>query len=427
MGEEEIDGLAAEVDCCIVGAGPAGALLALMLARQGVRVALLEAHGDFERQFRGDALQPSALEILDDLGLADRLLALPHAKNRTLTAHTPQGVLQLVDLSQIDSKFPFVMLMPQARFLDFLIAEAGRWPGFQLVLHARVEQLIETGGRIAGVRYRQGDRWREIRAPLTVGADGRFSRVRQLAGLAAVKHPVEQDLLWLRVARHAGDPSDGSLVFAGAGGESVVALNRDDHWQIGYMIRSGSFQELRAAGADALRQRLRAVAPLLAARFDELPDWGEVAVLRVESNRLKRWHRPGLLMIGDAAHTMSPLGGVGVNYALQDAVVTANLLGAALKRGAAPRWLLARVQLQRELPIRVIQTLQTAFQRRAMAAGTTPRRTNPGGMPWLLRAVLANRLVKALPSRLLAFGLWRVRVRQPASPPVAQERRIDLT
>ncbi|MFN2596715.1 MAG: FAD-dependent oxidoreductase [Pyrinomonadaceae bacterium] len=401
-----------ETRCCVVGAGPAGVVLALVLARNGVAVVLLEAHEDFDRDFRGDTLHPSALEIMDELGLADRLLQLRHTKIHTANIMTGAGLLTVADFRRLKTKFPFIAMMPQVDFLNFLVAEASRHPDFQLRLGARVEELIEEGGRVRGVRYRDGDgAWHEVRAKLTVGADGRGSRVRHLSGLEAgiMKTSPPMDVLWFRVPRKADDPS--GVVARFGRGHAVVLLDRLGEWQCGYIILKGTYQQVRAAGLEALRKSFAEIAPEFADRAEHLKDWRQISMLSVESSRLRVWHRPGLLLVGDAAHVMSPFGGVGINYAIQDAVAAANALADPLRRGAEiTDAQLQAVQRRRELPTRIIQSLQAFAQRIGIANAMRARQTF--NVPLPLRLLLRTPVLRRLPARLIAFGFRPSRLRR---------------
>jgi 2-polyprenyl-6-methoxyphenol hydroxylase-like FAD-dependent oxidoreductase len=401
-----------ETRCCVVGAGPGGAVLSLILARAGVPVVLLEAHEDFDRDFRGDTLHPSALEIVDDLGLADRLLALRHTKIHTASLMAAGGLFTVADFRRLKTKFPFIAMMPQVEFLNFVVGEAKRHTNFQLRLGARVEELIEEGGGVRGVRYRDGEgAWREVRAALTVGADGRGSRVRHLSGLEAgmLKTSPPMDVLWFRVPRAANDPA--GVVGRFGRGHAVVMLDRLDEWQVGYIILKGTYQQVRAAGIEALRRSFAEIAPEFADRAEHLKDWRQVSMLSVESSRLKKWYRTGLLLIGDAAHVMSPVGGVGINYAIQDAVATANALAEPLRRGdeiADSR--LRAIQRRRELPTRVIQTLQTLAQKIGIANALRARQSFNAPLP--LRLLIRTPFLRKLIPRLIAFGVRAEHVRR---------------
>ena len=397
-----------QTTCCIVGSGPAGATLALLLARKGIPVVLLEEHGDFDRDFRGDTIHPSTMQILDQLGLAERLLLLPHTKVADLPFQSGDRALALVDFRRLKTRFPYIMMLPQVRFLEFITAEAKSYPDFRLVMGARAEKLLDAGGVVQGVRYRGSDGWHEVRAMLTVAADGRFSRVRQLAGFKLVKTAPPMDVLWFRLPRRTdeSDASSGRFV----AGHILIILNRGDYWQVGYIIPKGGYQKIRAAGLDGLRQELADIVPQFAGKVDTLQEWKQIAVLSVESSRLRRWYRPGLLLIGDEAHVMSPVAGVGINYAIQDAVTAANILGEPLKAGRVHINELAKVQSAREWPTRIIQALQNAIQRGVVVNALASDK--PLTIPLFLRLLPRIPLLRTIPARLIAFGPRTVRVRE---------------
>src|SRR5256885_150156 len=355
-----------QTTCCIVGSGPTGAVLALLLARKGIPVVLLEEHMNFDRDFRGDTIHPSVMQIMDQIGLADKLLQLPHTEVYNVPVQIAGGPLTLADFRHLKTRFPYIAMIPQAHFLEFITAEAKRYPNFHLVMGARVEKLIEEDGYIHGVHYRGQDGWHEVRAALTVAADGRFSRMRKLAGFEPVQTAQAMDVLWFRLPSKHGDSTESSGRLGG--GHILIMLNRADYWQMGYIIPKGGYQKLRAAGLPALRQEIAGLLPEWADRLDTIQEWKQVSVLSVESSRLARWYRPGLLLIGDAAHVMSPVGGVGINYAIQDAVVAANVLSGPLKMRKVALEELREVQRQREWPVRVIQWIQSQLQKRIIAA-----------------------------------------------------------
>ena len=396
-----------QTTCCIAGSGPAGAVLALLLARKGIPVVLLEEHLDFDRDFRGDTIHPSVMQILDEIGLADRLLELPHTKADSIPVQTATGDVILADLRRLKTRFPYIALIPQTDFLAFITTEASRYPNFRLVMGARVEKLIEEDGYIHGVHYRGLDGWHEVRAVLTIGADGRFSRMRRLAGFEPIRTSPSMDVLWFRLPRKTGDPeqSGGRL----SGGHILIKLNRNDYWQIGYVIPKGGYQQIRAAGLEHLRQAIGEMLPEFADRMNTIQEWKQVSVLSVESNRLRKWYRPGLLLIGDAAHVMSPIAGVGINYAIQDAVVAANVLGNDLLQGKAPLSDLARVQRQRELPTRIIQAFQNLLQKQVLAR--VLKSDKPITISPLLLFLLRVPFVRDLPARFIAFGPRPVHVK----------------
>src|SRR6266487_59458 len=410
----EIASTVENVDCCIVGGGPAGAMLALLLARKGIRVTLLEKQMDFDREFRGDTVHPSTMALLEQLGLVEKVLQLRHTSVSSLMLPTPGGFTMTLDigkpLKRLKVKYPYIVMLPQVHFLEFLTSEAQKYPGFRLVMGARVEELIEEDGEVRGVRYRlhesEHDTRHELRALLTVGADGRFSRVRQLAGFEPVKTSPPMDVLWFALPRRPDDPENaiGNI----GNGHMIALLNRFEYWQVAYIIPKGSYQQLHAAGLGTLRRSVADRVPLLADRVDTLQEWKQVSLLSVESNRLPRWHRPGLLLIGDAAHVMSPVGGVGRNYAIQDAVVAANILGENLKAGRVRLSELAKVQRKREWPTRIVQGFQHIIQQMVLASVLKSDKalTIPPFVPFLLRLPL----VRDIPVRLIALGLWPVHV-----------------
>lgn len=390
--------------CCVVGGGPAGAMLALLLARQGIPVTLLEAHRDFDREFRGDTLHPSVLEILAQLGLAEKLLELPHVKLQHLTFTSPEQSVTLVDLSRLNTSYPYIAVLPQVKFLEFIVAEAERYPHFQRIMGANVQEAVVEGGTVLGARYRGQGGWHEVRAPLTVGADGRFSRTRHWVGCEPIKTSPPMDVLWFRLPKQAGDVEGTGVGGRVKPGRLMAIIDRGDYWQLGYVIFKGSYGELREAGIEALRQSVGELAPEFRDRVHSLQDWSQISLLSVESSRMPRWYCPGLLLIGDAAHVMSPVGGVGINYAIQDAVVAANLLSAPLKSANITERDLAAVQRQREFPTRVIQAFQSLMQERLVKGALNSSR--PFKPPFFLKLPL----LRDLPAKLIGFGVVRVRV-----------------
>ena len=396
-------------NCVAVGGGPAGVMLAYLLARAGVPVTLLEAHRDFGREFRGDTIHPSTLEALDALGLSDKLHALPHAKMRTMRIRTPDGEWTMADFGRVRTRFPYIMMLPQAKFLDFLACEAGKFPAFRLVMGATVQRLVEENGAVVGVRYHDLDnRWHEVRAPLTVAADGRHSKVRGLVGFEPQRSSPPMDVLWMHLPKEPGDRADEGTIYIGAG-NFVVTFDRGANWLVGYVYMKGDFRALRSAGIAELVQHLSEVVPEWKERFARhLTDWKQCSVLAVESSRLPVWHKPGLLLIGDAAHVMSPVGGVGINYAIQDAIETANRLSDKLKAGAVTEADLAAVQKAREWPVRVIQRVQRAIQERIIAAGLKQGKFR---MPLLARILTGTPGLRWVLPTIIGRGVRPARVR----------------
>jgi 2-polyprenyl-6-methoxyphenol hydroxylase-like FAD-dependent oxidoreductase len=394
--------------CCIAGGGPAGAMLGLMLARRGLDVVVLEKHADFLRDFRGDTIHPSTMEVLDELGLADRFLELDPVRLACIEANGPAGPIRMADFRGLRTRFPYIALVPQWDFLDFVTREASRYPGFHLFMRTEARDLVVEEGVVRGVRCRSEGGPEEVRATLTVAADGRTSLLRERAGLPLDTASPPMDVLWFRLTR-AGDEPDDSVGYVG-NGHVVALINRREYWQVAYLIPKGSAEQLEAACIEALRSELRRTVPALAGHVDELTGWDRVSLLTVQANRLRRWYRPGLLCIGDAAHAMSPVGGVGINFAIQDAVAAANVLAEPIRRGSVTERHLAAVQRRRAWQVRLMQTIQAGAARGAMMAmGTRPRG------PAAFVAGLAGRIAtgdrgRRLRSRVLGLGIRREHV-----------------
>jgi 2-polyprenyl-6-methoxyphenol hydroxylase-like FAD-dependent oxidoreductase len=450
-----------DAHCCIVGGGPAGMVLALLLGRAGIQTTILEEHEDFERDFRGDTVHPSTMELMDALGLADRLLELPHAKIHRLVFDAPSGPIVLADLSRVRTKFPYITMMPQARFLDFLAGELEKMPSVRLIVgagaqgllwedpwglsgaadrapapktptqpspsagaqspgqngaaqppaqprparvpDADVARMLPADAIVRGVRYRDRDGQHDLRAALTVGADGRFSRIRRLAGFELQSSAPPMDVIWFRLPRQPGDPEDAHGKIGK--GHLMVILNRGDEWQIAYVIAKGAYKEIHDAGLPAFRQAIADLAPELADRVDHIGDWHQTSLLSVEAGRVERWFRPGLLLIGDAAHVMSPVGGVGINYAIQDAVVAANVLTGPLQRGRLCLSDLAAVQRQREIPTRIIQRIQRVAQERVVS------RALSSDQPLQPPPIMQLPILRDVIPQVLGRGVWPVHLK----------------
>jgi len=387
--------------CCIAGGGPAGMMLGLLLARSGVDVLVLEKHADFLRDFRGDTIHPSTLQVMHELGLVDELLKLPHQEAGEIRAQFGKEIVPVADFTHLPTHCKFIALMPQWDFLDFLTREAARYPSFHLWMRAEVQGLIEDSGRVVGVEVMTPEGRREVRADLIVGADGRHSAVRQRAGLEVRELGAPMDVPWFRLSRRSDDPANLMGIFGS--GRIFVMLNRDSYWQCGYVIAKGSIDEIRRGGIEVFRESVARIVPFARDRVGELRGWEDVSLLTVRVDRLVTWYRAGLLCIGDAAHAMSPVGGVGINLALQDAVAAANLLASPLREGRVTVEDLSRVQRRREWPTRVMQWVQVQVQNRVIApvlGGATSSR-----LPLVLRLLRGFASLRRLPARLIGIGV----------------------
>jgi len=389
------------VRCCIVGGGPAGMMLGYLLARAGVEVLVLEKHSDFLRDFRGDTIHPSTLEVMHELGLLDEFLKLPHQKVYELNAQFGEMQLTIADFRHLPTRCGFVAFMPQWNFLNFLAEKATRYQAFDLKMEAEMVGLVEHSGRIIGVRAKTPDGEIEVRADLIVGADGRTSIVREKAGLQARELGAPMDVLWFRIRRTAEDPAVTMGRFDA--GRIFIALNRGDYWQCGYVIAKGQFEEMRRQDFDMFRAAIVKLAPYLQDSIHELRGWDDVKLLTVRVNRLAEWFRPGLLCIGDAAHAMSPVGGVGINLAIQDAVAAANVLFKPLLERQLTIDDLRRIQTRRELPTRVTQRLQLAVQDRIIAGVLTD--TQPLKPPLAVRLLARYPFFRRIPARIIGLGI----------------------
>jgi 2-polyprenyl-6-methoxyphenol hydroxylase-like FAD-dependent oxidoreductase len=384
--------------CCIAGGGPAGVMLALLLARRGVRVTLLEMHHDFDREFRGDTVHPSTLEILDQLGLAERVHELRSNKISAPTLLTTRGPFTPFDFSRLKTKYRYILMVHQKDLLALLTQEAKKYPSFRLLMGANVTALIREDGAVRGVRYQTDEGIHELRALLTVGADGRFSRVRHLAGVEPMGTSPPMDVLWFRLPHLPEEIDVPGGAFGGfARGHILGGFDRKDYWQVAFVIAKGSYQSLRAEGIERLRRRIVEIEPRLAKNVDALTDWHQASLLSVESSRCRRWYEPGLLLIGDAAHAMSPVGGVGINYAIQDAVVAANLLTKPLLDGCVTTEHLHAIQRKREWPVRIIQAFQTQLQKWVIATALRAQAQQALHIPWFVRAFTRIPFLRDIP------------------------------
>jgi 2-polyprenyl-6-methoxyphenol hydroxylase-like FAD-dependent oxidoreductase len=389
------------VRCCIAGGGPAGMMLGLLLARAGVDVAVLEKHADFLRDFRGDTIHPSTLEVMHELGVLERLLTLPHQKVPRIRAQFGDLALTVADFSSLSTQCRFVAFMPQWDFLNFLAEEAARYSTFQLRRQADVTELIEEKGSVVGLQANTSDGPLEVRADLVVGADGRHSIVRAKAGLSIEEFGAPMDVLWFRLSRRVNDPGDPVGRFDA--GRIFIMLNRGDYWQCGFVIPKGSRDQLQGQGLPAFRDAVAQLAPFMADRIGELRDWEPIKLLTVQVDRLRQWYRPGLLCIGDAAHAMSPVGGVGINLAIQDAVATANHLAVPLRDGPVTIEDLRKVQQRREWPTRMTQRVQLAIQDRVIRRALT--NTDRFSPPFAIRLLALIPFLRRIPARMIGLGV----------------------
>jgi len=384
-------------------------MLSFLLARAGVDVIVLEKHTDFLRDFRGDTIHPSTLELMFELGILDGFLSRPHQQSRQLAAEVGGQTVQLADFTHLPTHCKFLALMPQWDFLNFVAQEGQRYPGFLVKMQHEATDLIEQDGRVAGVRAKTPDGTTEIRATLTIGADGRHSTIRERAGLQVMDLGAPMDVLWMRLSRKPGDP--GQTLGHAAAGKILILIDRQDYWQCGFVIPKGAANQIRARGIESFRTELANLEPSLRDRVHELRDWDDVSLLTVKVDRLRKWWRPGLLCIGDAAHAMSPVGGVGINLAIQDAVAAANILAVKLAENKLENSDLAAVQCRREFPTRATQALQSAIQTRVIRrALATSKRLK---LPWFLKLVQRIPALRRIPARVIGMGIRPEHVRTP--------------
>ena len=385
-------------------------MLGLLLARAGVSVLVLEKHADFLRDFRGDTLHPSTLQIMHELGVLERFLQLPHQKVSRINAQFGDLAFTVADFSHLPTRCRYVAFMPQWDFLNFLVDEGRQYPAFQVRMSAEVTDLIESGGSVVGLRAHTIDGPVEVRAPLVVGADGRHSVVRKRAGLVVEEFGAPMDVLWFRLSRTSNDPADPMGRFDA--GRIFIMLNRGDYWQCGFVIAKGSLNEVQAQGLQRFRDSVAKLAPFAADRVHELRDWDAIKLLTVQVDRLRQWYKPGLLCIGDAAHAMSPVGGVGINLAIQDAVATANVLAQPLRDGRVTESDLAKVQARRTWPTAMTQRVQLTVQNRVISRVLDSKgRLSP---PYALRLLARFPFLRRIPARMIGLGVRPEHVRTPA-------------
>jgi 2-polyprenyl-6-methoxyphenol hydroxylase-like FAD-dependent oxidoreductase len=395
--------------CVIAGGGPAGMMLGFLLARAGIDVTVLEKHGDFLRDFRGDTIHPSTLELMHELGLLDAFLKLPHQEVSRLAFQFGAERIPMVDFSHLPVRCKFVALMPQWDFLDFLADRGRRYSNFHLLMRTEAIDLISDGDRVTGLRARAPDGEIEIHAALVVGCDGRHSTVRERAGLSSEDVGAPIDVLWFRLSRHNDDTEEtGGHIEAG---KMMVMLNRGDYWQCAYVIPKGGIEAVKREGLAAFRDRVVELSPWMADRIGELKSFDDIKLLTVTIDRLRQWHRPGLLCIGDAAHAMSPVGGVGVNLAVQDAVAAANILAEPLRAGFVTNEHLAAVQRRREFPMKLIQWVQVVVQNRLLSPALSSReRPKP---PFALKLIQWLPFLRRIPARIVGLGVRPEHIETP--------------
>ncbi len=395
--------------CCVVGGGPAGMMLGFLLARAGVEVVVLEKHGDFLRDFRGDTVHPSTLELIHELGLLDQFLALPHQKVSQLGAQIGTDFVTMADFSYLPTKCKYIAFMPQWDFLDFLSDQAKKYPSFSVRMNTKATSLIEENGQIIGVVADSPEGQLRIKADLVVAADGRSSILREQSELPLVEIGAPMDVLWMRLSRLPSDPpqSLGRIL----PGVMFVLLNRGDYWQCGYIINKGSLEKLQSEGLESFQKRVVVIVPFTADRIGELHSWEQIKLLTVQVNRLQKWYRKGLIFIGDAAHAMSPVGGVGINLAVQDAVATANILWKPLLDGNCTEEDLQKVQDRRTFPTVMTQNFQVAVQNNVVRP--TLASTKLMGAPWPTKLLNWIPPLRGIPAAIIGNGFRPEHIRCP--------------
>jgi 2-polyprenyl-6-methoxyphenol hydroxylase-like FAD-dependent oxidoreductase len=400
-----------ETRCCIAGGGPAGMMTGYLLARMGVDVVVLEKHKDFLRDFRGDTIHPSTLELMHELGVLDEFLKRPHQKVTQISAQIGDHTFILGEFSHLPTQCKFIALMPQWDFLNFIAAQAQQYSGFHLMMQAEVVDLVAENNQVVGVISKTQSGMQKIRAHLTIGADGRHSAVRERAGLQVQNLGAPMDVLWMRVSRHKDDPSTpfGRV----EPGRMLVLIDRDEYWQCAFLIPKGTLDTLKQRGFENFLQELVNLAPFLRDRVHELRSWDDTSVLTVAVDRLREWSKPGLLCIGDAAHAMSPVGGVGINLAIQDAVAAANILGRKLLAGRVTPTDLIAVQRRRQFPTRATQRLQVFIQNRVIRRVLGAEK--PIEVPWIVKLLQHWPYLQRIPARIVGMGFRPEHIRTPAS------------
>jgi 2-polyprenyl-6-methoxyphenol hydroxylase-like FAD-dependent oxidoreductase len=395
--------------CCVAGGGPAGVMLGFLLARAGVSVVVLEKHADFFRDFRGDTVHPSTLELMSELRLIDAFLKVPHQKVETLSALVGEDRVRVADFRHLPTHCKFIALMPQWDFLNFLATQGRRYPSFDLRMKAEAVDLVEEGGRVAGVLAKTPEGTLTIRADLVVACDGRHSTLREKSGLQGDAFGAPMDVLWFRLSRL---PEDGPETFGHIeAGRMMIMLDRGDYWQCAYIIAKGGWERIQAEGLPAFRTRVLDLSPFLGKRVEELRDWSDVKLLSVQVDRLRRWWRPGFLAIGDAAHAMSPIGGVGVNLAVQDAVAAGNRLAAPLRAGTASDIDLQAIQERREFAVKLTQSGQLFIQNRLISR-VLKSQERPKA-PALFKLFNVFPILRRIPARLVGLGVRPEHIHTP--------------
>jgi 2-polyprenyl-6-methoxyphenol hydroxylase-like FAD-dependent oxidoreductase len=404
-----------KVRCCVVGGGPAGMMLGYLLGRAGIEVVVLEKHADFFRDFRGDTVHPSTLQVMDELGLIDGFLKLPHQRLQKMDGLFGGTPVRIADLSRLHTKYPFIAFMPQWDFLNFLREAGRRFASLEVMMSTEAIDLIRRGETIAGVRAKTPDGSIDIEADLTIACDGRHSTVRERAGLVVEEIGAPMDVLWFRAGRR---PDETESVFARVEpGKMMITFDRGDYWQCAYVIGKGQHEAVKARGLQALLDDVVRMAPILKSGIADVKSFDDVKLLTVAINRMARWTRPGLLCIGDAAHAMSPVGGVGVNLAVQDAVATANLLADKLQHGCPSEHELDAVRRRREFPVKMTQRMQVVVQNNIIS-GALQGGNRPLKVPLIVRLLTALPWLQGIPARLLALGVRPEHVHSKAAPTI---------